>query len=84
MGEPQHDRGPLRQFSVTLTEHNRERRLTVLLRWRTFPCTAQHWDGMASATVEWPGGPIQSQAALREALSVLSVTDWQTGPVPRR
>lgn len=84
MSSGEQDRRSLRQFSVTLTEHGARATLTVLLRWRSFPCTASHWDGMASAEVPWSGGPIQSQQALRDALGMLAVTDWQTGPVPRR
>jgi hypothetical protein len=84
MADPTHPRRPLRQFSVTLTESNRSDSLTVLLRWRTFPCSAQHWDGSASAEVPWGEGPIQSQSALRAAMRVLAETEWTTGPVPRR
>jgi hypothetical protein len=78
------DRRPLRQFSVTLTEHGADPSLSVMLRWRTFPCSAQHWDGIMSARVPWHGGPIQSQQALREAMLALAAEEWQMGPVARR
>lgn len=74
----------VRQWSVTVTEDTQTTALNVLLRWRTFPCTAQHWDGVASARVESDGRPIQSQEALRAVLLDLAAEDWQTGPVVRR
>lgn len=77
------DRPTLRQFGVTITEHNTKPVLTVMLRWRTFPCAASHWDGVVSAEVPWGGGHIRSQDALREALGALAQSEWQTGPVPR-
>lgn len=80
----EHDRRLVRQWSVTITEDTTTTALNVLLRWRTFPCSAQHWDGVASARVESDGRPIQSQEALRAVLLDLAAEEWQTGPVVRR
>lgn len=82
-GVSRQDRPPLRQFGVTITEHTTKPVLTVMLRWRVFPCRAQHWDGVVSAEVPWGGGPLRSQEALREALKALAEQEWTTGPVPR-
>lgn len=78
------DSRPVRQFRVVVTESPFKPSLSVLLSWRTFPCIATHWDGVAAAEVPWDGSPITSQEALREALSSLAAEDWTMGPVVRR
>lgn len=77
------DRAPLRQFSVTITQSTRADVLEVLLRWRTFPCAASHWDGSMSARVPTDGTSINSQEALRMALLDVAGVEWHVGPVGR-
>lgn len=77
------DRRPLRQFSVSLAESVHRQSLSVVLRWRTFPCAAQHWDGVRYAEVPWTEGPIQSQEALRDALMAAALTEWVVRPGTR-
>lgn len=77
------DRPALRQFSVSLSESARAGSLGLVLRWRTFPCAAQHWDGVMYAEVPWEGGAIRSQEALRDALVAAALTEWNVRPGTR-
>lgn len=81
--EQGHGRRALRQWSVSLSESSRSPSLGVVLRWRAFPCGAQHWDGVMYAEVPWDGGPITSQEALREALRTAAETPWTMRPGTR-
>lgn len=70
---------PLRQWSVTITEATTREDLQIMLRWRTFPCTAQHWDGVASASLRGHADPIDTQEALRDVLAAVSLVEWEMG-----
>ena len=76
---------PLRQWRVTITEDGAYRQRSVLLSWRTFPCTAAHWDGHATFTFpSTPDLPITSQEALRDLLGDLAAAPWVDGLRQRR
>ncbi len=78
---PWHERDPVRQFRVTVTEDLHHDQVSVLLSWRTFPCAATHWDGHWATVVPSPPLPITSQEALREVLATIAARPWVNGVV---
>lgn len=78
-----HGRAALRQFSISLAESVQRPALSVILRWRTFPCAASHWDGQMFCEVPWTTGPIRDQEALRAALMAAAMEEWDLRPTKR-
>lgn len=67
-----------RQWQLTLTEQRDSALYSASLRWRTFPCRADHWDAMRRASILSLGDPIKSGDDLEGVLSLFIGVDWGT------
>lgn len=75
---------PLRQFRITINEDGEAGATHAHLSWRTFPCSATHWDGSLWCTIQEPGPlPVTSQEALRAVLAALVDQPWIEARYPR-
>ena len=78
MGENRAARkGGVRQWQLSLTEERGGTMYLLSLRWRTFPCRHDHWDGVRFARILSLGTPIRSADDLQAVLSLFVDVDLQ-------
>lgn len=65
-----------RQWSLSLAETGDAYLYRATLRWRTFPCRADHWDGIRTAQILSVGPPIQTAEDLEAVLSLFIGVEW--------
>lgn len=65
-----------RQWSLSLAETGDAAVYRATLRWRTFPCRADHWDGIRTAEIFSVGPPIRTAEDLESVLALFVGVEW--------